>query len=406
MIPKPTKDRFILHSDLNCFFASVATVLEPRYRGLPIAVCGDSEQRHGIVLAKSEAAKKMGVKTGMVTWQAKQLCPDLISVPPEYEAYEKFSRLTRCIYARYTDYIEAFGIDECWLDISNIANNITSATEIANEIRNAVREELGLTVSIGVSFNKTFAKLGSDIKKPDAVTAIPYESFKEIVWPLPVESMLGVGRSTQQKLSTFGVHTIGELAAIPLDLLEYKFGKIGTGLWLCANGLDTSPVVQKDFLYPIKSVGHGSTVAKDLTSNQQVWHLMLALSQEIGAKLRKHEKLARGIAVDIKTNDFVHFSWQTQLSAPTDNTQTIAYEAYQLFLERYRWQTPIRSVTVRAINLTEADTPTQLDVFTDSSQRVREEKLGRVIDGLRDKYGDGIIRNAVLLENMYPDDEQ
>lgn len=405
MIPEPTKDKFILHSDLNCFFASVATVLEPRYRGLPIAVCGDSEQRHGIVLAKSEAAKRMGVKTGMVTWQAKQLCPDLISVPPDYEAYEKFSRLTRGIYARYTDYIEAFGIDECWLDITNIAKDISSATGIANEIRIAVREELGLTVSIGVSFNKTFAKLGSDIKKPDAVTAIPYEGFREIVWPLPVESMLGVGHATEKKLSSFGVRTIGDLASVPLDLLEHKFGKVGTGLWLCANGLDTSPVVSKDFSYPIKSVGHGSTVAKDLTANSQVWHLMLELSQEIGAKLRKHEKLARGIAVDIKTNTFEHLGWQTVLSAPTANTQTLATEAYRLFLERYRWHSPIRSVTVRAINLTESDTPTQLDVFTDTDQRIREEKLGKVIDGLRDKYGDAIIRNAVLLENMYPDKE-
>ena len=405
MLPAPTKDRMILHSDLNCFYASVATVLEPRYRGKPLAVCGDTEQRHGIVLAKSEAAKRMGVKTGMVIWQAKQLCPDLIITSPDFTTYQKFSALTRRIYERYTDYIEAFGIDECWLDLSCMCSNIASATEIANEIRESVKSELGLTVSIGVSFNKTFAKLGSDIKKPDAVTAIPFESFKDIVWTLPVGDMLGVGRSTAEQLEIFGIRTIGELALSTLELIEHKFGKNGKALWLAANGLDTSPVVNKEYSYPIKSVGHGSTVPKDLTTNAQVWHMLLELSQEIGAKLRRSGKLARGIAVEIKTNDFAHFGWQAQLDHPSSSATYIAECAYKLFVARYLWRTPIRAVTVRAINLSETDTPTQLDVFADTAQSEKDDKRDRVIDDLRSRYGDLIIRNAVLLEELYPDDK-
>lgn len=186
-------ERAILHSDLNCFYASVEMMLDPRLRGKAVAVCGCTEDRHGIVLAKSEKAKRAGVKTGMVNWEAKQCCRDLIIVPPQYDQYLKYSKLTQAIYQRYTDMVEPFGMDECWLDVTGSRYVCGDARTIAENIRRSVKEELGLTVSIGVSFNKVFAKLGSDMKKPDAITEISPDSYKEKVWPLPCSDMIYCG---------------------------------------------------------------------------------------------------------------------------------------------------------------------------------------------------------------------
>ena len=210
----------ILHSDLNCFYASVETMLDPSLRGKAVAVCGCTEDRHGIVLAKSELAKKAGVKTGMVNWEAKQCCRDLIIVPPQYDQYLKYSKLTQAIYQRYTDMVEPFGMDECWLDVTGSRCVCGDARTIAENIRCSVKEELGLTVSIGVSFNKVFAKLGSDLKKPDAITEISPESYKEKVWPLPCSDMIYCGPATTKKLAQYGIHTIGEVAGCdPLFLM-------------------------------------------------------------------------------------------------------------------------------------------------------------------------------------------
>ena len=247
----------ILHSDMNSFYASVEMMLNPDLKGKAIAVCGSTEDRHGIVLAKSEKAKKYGVKTGMVNFEARQRCPELILVPPQYDQYLKYSKLAHEIYYRYTDQVEPFGMDECWLDVTHSV--VGSGLAIAEEIRQAVREELGLTVSIGVSFNKIFAKLGSDMKKPDAITVISPDDFKEKVWPLPASDLLYVGRSTEHKLSGFGIHTIGELAATPPEMLKRWFGVNGIKLWHYANGTDNSRVMHKDFVSPVKSIGHGIT---------------------------------------------------------------------------------------------------------------------------------------------------
>ena len=230
------KERAILHSDANCFYASVETVLDPYLRDKAIAVCGSTDERHGIVLAKSEKAKRAGVKTGMANWQAKGLCPDLIIVPPQYDYYLKFSRYLHNIYKRYTDLVEPFGMDECWLDVTG---NKRDAFQIAEEIRQTVKDELGLTVSIGVSFNKVFAKLGSDMKKPDAITEITRDNFKEKVWPLNCSELLYCGRATTAKLGKIGVRTIGDIARLPMDIMQSKLGKNGVMLWKYANGLDT-----------------------------------------------------------------------------------------------------------------------------------------------------------------------
>ena len=291
-------ERVILHSDMNSFYASVEMMLNPELKGKPVAVCGSTEERHGIVLAKSDLAKKAGVKTGMVNWEARQLCPGLIVVPPQYDQYLKYSKLARQIYHRYTDLVEPYGMDECWLDVTG-SGVCGTGMEIAEAIRQTTKEELGLTVSIGVSFNKIFAKLGSDMKRPDAITCIEADSFREKIWCLPASDLLGVGRATEKILSGYGIHTIGELAATSDDFLKCRLGKNGLAIKKYANGLDDSPVMRFDYVSPVKSIGHGITTMQDLENNAEVWCVMLELVQEIGTKLRTHKKKAGGIAISI-----------------------------------------------------------------------------------------------------------
>lgn len=250
--------RVILHCDMNNFYASVECMLNPELKNKPVAVCGSVEERHGIVLAKNYAAKAFGVSTGEAIWQAKQKCQDLVIVEPHYEQYMKFSKLARGIYGRYTDQIEPYGMDECWLDVTG-SGCMGTGFEIADEIRRTVKFELGLTISAGVSFNKIFAKLGSDMKKPDAITCIEADSFQEKIWCLPASDLLGVGRATEKVLSGYGIHTIGELAATSDDFLKCRLGKNGLAIKKYANGLDDSPVMRSDYVSPVKSIGHGIT---------------------------------------------------------------------------------------------------------------------------------------------------
>lgn len=315
------RDRAILHSDANCFYASVETVLNPEFRGKAIAVCGSPEERHGIVLAKSEKAKRAGVKTGMANWQAKQCCRDLIIVPPQYDYYLKFSKLLHGIYRRYTDQVEPFGMDECWLDVTYSPGD---PMEIAEEIRQAVKDELGLTVSIGVSFNKVFAKLGSDYKKPDAITQISKEHFKEIVWPLPCSELLYCGNATTAKLGSMGVRTIGGIASLPVEVMQRRFGKNGVALWKYANGLDDSRVAHQDYTAPAKSVGHGITCVADLENMDEARKVIFALSLDIGYKLRYMNLRATGVQLYVRDSELSFCSWQKRLEMATQDEGTIA----------------------------------------------------------------------------------
>lgn len=393
-------ERMILHSDLNCFYASVETMLNPALRGKAVAVCGATEDRHGIVLAKSEAAKKAGVKTGMVNWEAQRLCPDLIMVPPQYDQYLKYSKLTRSIYQRFTDQVEPYGMDECWLDITGSRSICGNGMEAAKTIRRTVREELGLTVSIGVSFNKIFAKLGSDMKKPDAITEITKENFREKVWPLPASDLLYVGRATNRKLANYGIHTIGDIAAADPKLLQRLLGVNGLALWKYAAGLDDARVMHKDFVSPVKSVGHGITCYADLETPEEVWKVMLELSQDIGHKLRVHELAATGVQISIRGNDLGGRQLQTKLSHSTQSPMIIARKARELFEVNYHWSTPVRAVCVRAINLVPQGRPEQLDLFTDVSYLDRINKLDLAIEEIRRRFGKRAIFSACLLGDL------
>ena len=391
--------RIIFHSDLNCFYASVEMMLDPSLRGKAVAVCGATEDRHGIVLAKSEKAKKAGVKTGMVNWEAQRLCKDLILVPPQYDQYLKYSALTRSIYQRYTDLVESYGMDECWLDVTGNSCGL-QPMELADEIRRTVKDELGLTVSIGVSYNKVFAKLGSDMKKPDAITEITEMDFKEKVWPLPASDLLYVGRATTAKLARYGVHTIGDIVQIGQAFMHRQFGVNGDALWLYASGLDQSRVMHQDFVSPVKSVGRGITCNADLFNEEEVWKVMLALSQDIGHKLRLHGLEATGVQIFIRNSDLCHRQYQEKLAMPTRSPALIAQAARELFHRHYIWTTPVRAVTVRATNLIQQGQPLQASLFYDVSRLDRQDRLDTVVENLRRRFGKWSVFPAALMGNL------
>ena len=392
--------RNILHCDMNNYYASVECLLDPHLRKYPIAVCGSVEERHGIVLAKNYKAKDFGVQTGDAVWMAKQKCPGLVIVSPHYDEYIKYSKLARSIYGRYTDQVEPYGMDECWLDVSGTEAVRGSARNIADELREVIKFELGLTISVGVSFNKVFAKLGSDMKKPDAVTEIAQESFRDVIWSLPASDLLGVGRATKKVLDSYYIRTIGDLAKTEPDFLKRRFGKNGITLWRFANGLDNSPVMKQDFVAPIKSVGHGITTIADLESNSDVWPVILELSQDIGHRLKKYQKVADGVAIHIRDNTLSTKQWQTALPMPSQSAMVVAREAYDLFKQRYQWSKPIRSVTVQAIRLLPQDTPRQIGMFIDMTRVEKQERLDRCVEYIRSRFGKDSIRNGILCQDM------
>ena len=398
-------ERAILHSDLNCFYASVEMMLDPRLREKAVAVCGSTEDRHGIVLAKSEKAKKAGVKTGMVNWEARQLCRDLIMVPPQYDQYLKYSKLTQAIYARYTDLVEPFGMDECWLDVTGSRNICGDGMTIAEDIRRSVREELGLTVSIGVSYNNIYAKLGSDMKKPDAITEIRSDNYKDKVWPLHCSEMIYCGRATTAKLARFGITTIGDVANADPNFLKGLLGVNGLALWTYANGADHSRVMHKEFVSPIKSVGHGITCTADLENDEEVWKVILALSQDIGHRLRVHNLSAKTVQVAVRGNDLFGSQFQCKMPIKTQLPSEIASTAFKAFQEHYKWSTKVRAVTVRAIELVPKSEPDQLTLFDDTARLDRRERLEDAIEELRGRFGKKAITYGSLLGNLkMPDD--
>lgn len=389
-------ERVILHSDMNNFYASCECMEDMSLRNKPVAVCGSQEERHGIVLAKNYRAKAFGVKTGQAIWEAQRDCPGLVIVEPHYELYMKYSKLAKKIYADYTDQIEPYGMDECWLDVSGSTGILGSGEKIANEIRERMKFELGLTISVGVSFNKIFAKLGSDMKKPDAVTVIPQETFREKIWDLPASDMLGVGSKTGEKLNRFGIHTIGQIARLDEMYLCNWFGKWGSLLWTYANGRDTSPVMNADFVVPAKSASRGTTTIRDLESTEEVWRVMLQLCQDLGETLRGYEKKASTIQISVRNNELYTKQWQCKLPSPTQSASYIARQAFDLFTRSYRWEKPIRSLTVKADNLIPLNASYQLDLFSDIENIDKAERLDACISDLRHRYGKNIIMPATL----------
>ena len=385
---------------MNNFYASVECMLSPELKQYPVAVCGSVEERYGIVLAKNYKAKAFKVATGDAVWQAKQKCTDLVVVPPHYEEYLKYSKLAKAIYCDYTNQVEPYGMDKCWLDISSTKKLFGNPVDVANEIRERIKFELGLTISVGVSFNKIFAKLGSDYKKPDAVTVFEKETFREKIWSLPASDLLGVGRATTRVLNNYCIRTIGDLANSDYDFIKRILGKNGVSLWLYANGRDNSTVKDIKFVSPVKSIGHGITTVVDLSNEEEVWRVFLELTQGNGHKLRVHQKVAKAVAIYVRDNTLFSKQWQTQMQMVTQLPLVLAQYAFQLFKKRYDWRNPIRSVTIQAINLFPQDMPQQIDLFCDYERAEKQEKLDGCVEKLCQRFGKRCIRNAVLLQEL------
>ena len=406
--------RTILHSDCNCFYASVELLHHPELRGKPVAVGGDPQARHGIVLTADYTAKRRGVKTGMALWQARQVCPDIIFLPPRMDLYLRFSRMAQEIYAEYTDKREPYGIDESWLDVTDSVSLKGDGYHIAQEISNRMKKELGITVSVGVSFNKIFAKLGSDYKKPDAITTMNKDEYRDKAWPLPVSDLLYVGSATNNKLRGIGIRTIGDLARTEETLLVRKLGKMGSILWSFANGYDDSPVKLENMSAPIKSVGNSTTTPKDMETDEDVKIVLYILAESVAVRLRENGFRCRTVEISIRDKDLFHFSKQVKLQNASNITREIAEAGYKLYKESYRlpvdeqelknsrpefYQKPLRSIGIRGTDLVTDYFWEQLDMFMDPQAREKQMKVDAAVDTIRKRFGFYSIQRGLMYQD-------
>lgn len=407
-------NRTILHSDCNCFYASVELLHHPELRGKPVAVGGDPEARHGIVLTADYTAKRRGVKTGMALWQARQVCPDIIFLPPRMDLYLRFSRMAQEIYTEYTDKREPYGIDESWLDVTDSVSLKGDGYHIAQEISSRMKKELGITVSVGVSFNKIFAKLGSDYKKPDAITTMNKDEYRDKAWPLPVSDLLYVGSATNNKLRGIGIRTIGDLARTEESLLVRKLGKMGSILWAFANGYDESPVKIENTSAPIKSVGNSTTTPKDMETDEDVKIVLYILAESVAARLRENGFRCRTVEISIRDKDLLHFSKQVKLQNASNITREIAEAGYKLYKESYRmpadehelknsrpefYQKPLRSIGIRGTDLVTDYFWEQLDMFMDPQAREKQMKVDAAVDNIRKRFGFYSIQRGLMYQD-------
>lgn len=378
--------RTILHSDMNNCYASIERKLNPSLVGKRLVVCGSVEDRHSIVLAKSYEAKAFGVKTGDSLFEAKMKCPGLVAVKPHYDEYFKFSKLAHKIYYSYTNQVEPFGLDECWLDVTGSEKLFGSGETIAHEIKERIKKELGITVSIGVSYNKIFAKLGSDLKKPDAVTVISKNDFKEIVWPLSTDAIIGIGSKTKKKLMYMNINTLGELAKADVNLLKRKLGIRGLYLWQYANGYDTSEVCDYYHRDKIKSISRGVTTKADLNSYDEVKKIFEELAIAVSKKLIEEDLKAGGVRITIRDKNLDYVSFQKVFTETSISALRLNDKAMELFKERYDFKEAIRSLTISAINLTRNTKTEQLSLFA-PKKVIKDDRLEKAFNEIREKFG-------------------
>ena len=388
--------RVILHVDMNSCYASIELLHRPQLRVRPMAVGADPESRHGIVLAKDQLAKKAGVKTGMALWEARRLCPEIVFVPPNLELYMRFSKMAHAIYGEYTEQQEAFGIDESWLDVTASSGCCGSSNDIAQDISRRIKKELGVTVSIGVSWNKIFAKFGSDYRKPDAVTCVSRENYRRIVWERPVSELLYVGRATSAKLRKLGINTIGELAETDPDFLYAYFGKMGSTLSIFANGEDRTPVSLIGDQVPVKSVGNGMTMPYDLKTDEEVRVSCYMLSESVARRLRENGFAGDVIELYVRDSELHGLTRRHRIDVPTNISFEIAEEAFRLFRENYRWKKPIRGLCVRVSNLTAEKRPYQLSLFRSETVRKKQLIMDQTVEKIRRRFGDDAIRRGLM----------
>lgn len=390
---------------MNSFYASVELLSHHNLKNRPVAVVGDPDSRHGIILAKNQIAKNFGVVTAETLGSARLKCPDLITLPPHHSKYREYSRILNSIYLEYTDMVEPFSVDESWLDVTASEMLLGDAKIIADNIRKRVREELGLTLSAGVSFNKCFAKMGSNYKKPDATTVVSRENYKELIWPLPVSELFFVGRSTAKKLNSLGIYTIGEIASADKNLLSKVFGVHGNKIYIYANGLDDEPVKSYTDCDDVKSVGHGMTFRRNLCGTDDINTALIALSDKVSSRLRSYKKWANGVKIEITTPEFKRFSKQKRLTTSISNPTAIKDAGFELIKELKFTNKPIRLLTVTAIDLSDSPNGGQLTIFSmgletaESTESDKNENLGIAMDKIREKFGSSSIKFAHIIKN-------
>lgn len=394
-------DRTILHSDCNCFYASVEMLYRPQLREVPMAVGGDPEARHGIILTANYPAKRRGVKTGMALWQARQVCPEIVFVPPRMDLYIRFSRIIREIYSEYTDLVEPFGLDEAWLDTTASAGIRGSGQAIAEEISARIRKEVGITVSIGVSWNKIYAKLGSDYRKPDAITVFARDSCREKVFPIPAEDLLYVGRATSRKLKGMGIRTIGELAAADPRLLQRVFGKMGLMLSVFARGEDETPVSPAGSEPPVKSIGNSTTTPRDLENDGDVKLVLYVLAESVAKRCRENGFAGQVIEIYVRDNSLFSVGRQRKIDVPTNISGEIEKTAMELFHEVYRWEKPIRSIGIRVSDLKPDTYPYQLSLFRSEEQRRKSLAADRAAEEIRRRFGYYSVQRGIMYCDRY-----
>ena len=393
-------ERVILHCDLNNFYASVECIKNDAYKNKPLAVTGNPKKRTGIILAKNSLAKKIGVKTGEVIWKAKQLCPDLICVSPDFETYAKYSDMVKKIYLKYTDFVEPFGIDECWLDITKSQKLFGTPLSIANKIKNEVKKETGLTISIGISFSKMFAKLGSKLANNDEINIITKNDYKEKVWHLPVEKLIFVGKRRMLSLKKMNINTIKDLALANKDVMKAKYGISGEYLIQIANGSEPDEVANNNNLRTIKSIGNGTTSIVDITNFEQAKQLIFHLSEQIAKRLREKGFKATCVHLTIKDNTLSHLGHSKTFRQATNNAKEIAKYSIELFNQTWDFKkqsTLIRAIRISTSNLVNDKDSYQPDFFSNVITREKQSKKDITIDKIKNKYGDSKIKRALLL---------
>lgn len=388
-------ERVILHIDCNKFYASVECLHNPEIRNKPVAVGGSPETRHGIILTKNEIASKYGITVGEPLWKAYQKCPDLIVVPPNFPLYVRFSNMARNIYKDYSDYIEPFGLDENWIDVTG---DKRGGENIALEIKERVKSELGITVSIGVSFNKTFAKFGSDYKKPDAVTVITKDNYKDIVWKSPCSDLLLVGPATTRKLAGYGIYTIGDLAQSDIGFIKSILGKNGVVIHNFANGIDPSAVSHKDDERALKSIGNSTTTPRDMVTDDDVKSVITVLGESVARRMREQGVRGKTVTITVRDKNLYHFTRQCKLQNSTDVSIEIINAAMKIFRENYVWNNPIRSIGV-AVSDFNVDEGVQYDLSGTVEKREKLERLEKAVDNIRQRFGNYAVQRALLLKD-------
>lgn len=388
-------EKQILHVDVNNAFLSWTAIDRLKkgetldIRTIPAIIGGDESLRHGIVLAKSMEAKQSGIRTGEPIFQARKKCPNLRVFKGDYEVYKQYSNQLYELLLEYTDRIERYSIDECFLDMTLFLPKGETILEKANEIKQRVKEELGFTVNVGVAHNKLLAKMASDFQKPDKVHTLFEEEIQTKMWILPASELFMVGRSSLESLQKIGVKQIGDIAKLDRNLLVKKFGKHGQLMWEYANGIDPSEVIYQ-YERP-KCVSNAITLPKDITNRSKLNEILLALSEQVGFRLRKHGLSAEVIGVQIKTNHFEKCSHQKKLESPTNSTKEI-YEVAKLLLESLQGTRAIRLIGIKADKLY-AEDEIQLSLFQEKGNN-KQESIDHTLDELKKKYGYHMITRA------------